>query len=281
MSPLLTEMLTLPTGIFTVLMGLIVLYWLFVIAGAIGVESLDFDLDGVLDGGVDGAVDGALDGALEGADGALDGAEGVGSGQGSHSFTWHVVHALALDKAPATVVLSVLVLWCWIASFLCMHFAARAELALPASVIASVTFLLSIGIAVPLTKRSVRPLGKLFETQEAASRADSVGVVCEVCTGRVTETFGQAEVRDGGAGLLIEVRCAEPNTLKRGDAALVVEYVAGEEAYQIESMDHFVASDGDGDLEAELAALDAIVRDAGVEAAETAPVQSRSSPRKS
>lgn len=260
MGPLLTELLTLPTGIFTVLMAFCSLYWLFVIFGAVGVETLDFDLDGVLDGSIDGAVDGALDGAMEGAGAGVDAdagidADGVGEAGGSHGIAWYIVHALALQKAPATVVFSVLTFWCWVISFCAMHFGAGGGLAGPTLALGS--FGLAVALGVPLTNRTVRPLGRVFETQEAGKRQDAVGLQCEIRTGRVTETFGQAEVRDGGAGLLVEVRCATPNSLRRGDAALLVDYDPDAEAYAVEPMDALLGEPGDEpSLEDELSALE-------------------------
>jgi len=82
MGDFVTTVLSLPTVIFTVPLGLSLFYWLFVVIGAIDIDALD-GLDGGVDGaldGVDGALDGAADGAFDGAfDGldALDGAEGA------------------------------------------------------------------------------------------------------------------------------------------------------------------------------------------------------------
>ena len=57
--------LAMPTGIYSVMLGFLMVYWLFVI---IGVADLDMlDLDGALDGGVDGVKEGIVDGALDGA----------------------------------------------------------------------------------------------------------------------------------------------------------------------------------------------------------------------
>ena len=53
-------------------------------------------------------------------------------------------------------------------------------------------------------------------------------------TGRVDARFGQAECADGGAGLLIEVRCDVQNELQRGSQALIVSFDDEREAYVIE-----------------------------------------------
>ena len=91
MTEFLTAITAFPTLLFTIPVGLSVLYWLFVVIGAIDIDILNFDgVEGVFEGGLDGALDGVLDGgfdaALDGAldaglDGALDaGLDGVADG---------------------------------------------------------------------------------------------------------------------------------------------------------------------------------------------------------
>ena len=67
-----TTVLNLPTVLFTAPLGLAILYWLFVVIGAVDLDVLDG-----ADGALDGAADGALDGAADGIDGLLDGADGI------------------------------------------------------------------------------------------------------------------------------------------------------------------------------------------------------------
>ncbi len=71
--PLFALAISFPTVIFTVLLGLIVVYWLFsAVTGGTGVDEA---ADGLLDGAADGILEGAADGILEGAaDGVLEGA---------------------------------------------------------------------------------------------------------------------------------------------------------------------------------------------------------------
>lgn len=240
------ELFLFPTIIFTLGLGLCAVYWLMVIVGAIGIDAIE--LDGLFEGadGIDGALDGAVDGALDGAaDGAADGAtDGAADGSASHSAMWYVVQALALQKAPATVVFSVLFLWCWTLSMLTMHYVAP-SIPLPPAVTSGLVLLASFGLGVGMTNRSVQPLGRLFEVAVAETRSDSVGRVCEIRTGRVTSTFGQAVAEDGGAGLLIEVRCDDPTALKKGAKALIIRFDPDDECYWVEPMDSVLASSSD------------------------------------
>lgn len=95
MSELLAACLAFPTVIYSLLLSVVLIYWTFVILGALDINMLEVDADGLLDGageGISGALDGAGHGveavgsAGEGLDGALDcvghGVEGVGHGLG-------------------------------------------------------------------------------------------------------------------------------------------------------------------------------------------------------
>ena len=55
--------------------------------------------------------------------------------------------------------------------------------------------------------------------------------------GDVDKKFGQAEFDDGGAGMIIQVRCDQENKLKKGSQALIVSYDDRREAFIIEPYD--------------------------------------------
>jgi hypothetical protein len=255
------ELFLFPTALFTAGLGLCALYWAFVLIGAIGIDAIDLDglfdgaggIDGAAEGAMEGAMDGALDGTLDGAmEGAIDGAmdaaaevgdgvtDAAGEGGSGPSFFVSVAHALALGKAPATVVFSLLFLWAWALSMAINHYVVPA-MGLNPVLAGTGVFLAALAGGVGLTNRCAQPMGRLFEVKEAARRTDAVGRACEIRTGRVTSTFGQAEAKDGGAGLVIEVRCEEPNTLKKGDEALVISFDRAAECYWVEPMESLLA----------------------------------------
>jgi hypothetical protein len=47
---------------------------------------------------------------------------------------------------------------------------------------------------------------------------------CRITTLKVTDRFGQAEVEDGGAGIIVQVRCREANALRKGSLTLIVHH---------------------------------------------------------
>jgi len=55
----------------------------------------------------------------------------------------------------------------------------------------------------------------------------------------VNEKFGQAMVDDGGAGLILDVRCDTPNTLTKGDEVALITYIMGADAYQVMAEEEF------------------------------------------
>jgi hypothetical protein len=101
-----------------------------------------------------------------------------------------------------------------------------------------IVFVLAFILAVILASFAVRPLIPVFVTHSAKSRADYVGGVCEVTTGRVDAGFGQGRIDDRGAVLNIPIRCdGDAARLTRGSRALVIDYDEARQAYLVEPYD--------------------------------------------
>lgn len=219
-----------PTAVFTVLLGVVGVYWLFVMAGALDVDTLG-------GGSADGALDGLADGALDGADGLLGASKGateglVGSSKGAaEGLAGHadggglasVVSALRLRSVPLTVTTSLVVVFAWLASALASH-------ALGPSDGTAAATLLRVGVLVgapvlALLPTSVlaRPLAPLFRHAPAVAHKSLVGRVVRVRTGTVTERFGEATLDDGGAGLVLRVRVDPSPRLRAPDATPIPE----------------------------------------------------------
>ncbi|MBI4953665.1 MAG: glycine zipper family protein [Myxococcales bacterium] len=260
MSELLTAILGFPTVIYTVMLAVVLLYWLFVILGALdidlfhhaggdgalegaGAEGLTAGLDGAhgAHGAVDAAGHGALEGGAEHAHAGADagGADGGADGHADAGSTG-LLGALRLRDAPITVVTSFVTLYGWLLSFFGMrHLAPVVPLPLWASGIG--VMLASFVIALLMTSVTVRPIGRYFKTHSGKRRQDFVGSVCEVQTGEVTETFGQAHIDDGQAGLVVQVRAMSGKlATRRGDHVLILEYDDAREAYIVEPYEDVV-----------------------------------------
>ncbi|RQO38835.1 ubiquinone biosynthesis protein [Variovorax sp. KBW07] len=194
-----------PTAIYTVLLGVVVIYWVLAVLGMVDIEHSGLDVDLHMHTHADGDT------------------SDVGQ------LASYVV-AFGLNGVPFSVAVSLLVLVSWTVS--CMG----GEWLLPLvptvllKVVAGTVLLVaSAVIAIPVTAVAIRPLRGLFVSHTAVTNAALVGQLCRVVTGVVNEKDGRAEVARRGASLNIRVWATVPNTLKRGSQALIVEYdeVAG------------------------------------------------------
>lgn len=126
--------------------------------------------------------------------------------------------ALGLKDVPLPVWLSVFVLVGWMLTILGVHFLTSGPVG------AWAVFAVAAVLGVVSASAASRPLAPLFKSHPAVEHRALVGRTCTITTLRVDETFGQALVDDGAAGLLVQVRCQEPGELERGSQALIFDY---------------------------------------------------------
>lgn len=210
--------LSLPTVIFTVPLVLVVGYWSLVILGALDLHVVD----------AAGSAGDALDvvGDPSGMDFHFHGFEG---GLVSDFF-----HLLGLGGVPLTLWISLVTLFSWVSCLLTLQIF---ENVIPALPLAWLAGLGGLGIALVVTALVVRPVKRLFVSHTATERKALVGKVCTVTTMRVDDNFGQALIEDGGAGLLVQVRCDESNALTKGSHALIFDYNPDEEVFHVARFD--------------------------------------------
>jgi hypothetical protein len=225
MPEFLHEILSFPTVVFTVLLGIAAVYWLLVIVGALGLDMLDAD-----HGGHDVAPGGHDIG---------DGGHDVGHDHAGHAhdaepgFIGWLLGPLKLNSVPSTLVVSLIAFFGWLIS----HFAGHYLAASHSSRLTEVGLLIAAFVlGVLFTAIVVRPLAPIFRTNPGAHRIALVGKVVMIDTSRVDATFGMAKAEDGGPGLLVQVRCDQPNELGRGHRALVVSYDEAREVYEVASL---------------------------------------------
>lgn len=241
MNPFLESILAFPTVFFTILMGVILTYWLFVIIGAIGIDVLDGDVD--LSAGAK-AASGALEGGAKAVGGVFEGADAHGHADHAghdHDVDAHdagLFAALGFAGIPVTISFSFVVFASWTLSFLGRN--AVFELLgsiVPSIVLSGGIFLLSLVLGTLVAALAVRPLHPIFITKKAPGRQELMGRVCTVNSGSVTQSFGHATFEDGGAGLILNIFCSKANQLKRGDQALILGYDPVRHVYEVEPVD--------------------------------------------
>jgi hypothetical protein len=114
---------------------------------------------------------------------------------------------------PISVPLSLLVVFAWFGSL-------AGAVYLPAWI----ALVAALVVAWLLTRAAVVLIGR-FRPPGPESRADFVGRTCVIRTGRVTRTFGQAEVRaPDGSSAIVQVRQAGDDDLHAGTEALLYDF---------------------------------------------------------
>jgi hypothetical protein len=168
---------------FTLLLGLVVVYWLLTLIGALGIDSLDMHHDA---GGDDAS------GHLSDIPGAM----------------LRVVNA---GFVPLTVVLSILILMMWIGSITLNFYFNPGKSWLLAAGFLVVAFVLAVIATKILTQPLVPLMRKLKDAEKVAPVIGEVGVVRSI---EMDSKYGQVEVeRPGGATALLNARLgtdAEP-----------------------------------------------------------------------
>lgn len=227
-----------PTIVFSFALAVVLLYWLVLIFGALDLDFLDSALGiDAVDGAFDGAVE-SLDGAAEGAADAVEGDVGDGSTGG---LLAGLLTALGVRGVPITVTGTLIVFWSWILSYLATRFlGSLAASAVFGFIIAVVAVLTSLVLAAMTS----RPFRKLFVSPPAPRRASLVGKMCTVSSASVDQSFGRAEIDDGAAGFVAEVRCPTDNALRRGSRALVYRYEAEDGVFFIGPVDDALTQAG-------------------------------------
>jgi hypothetical protein len=234
--------LSFPSVVFTVLLGVVLVYWAFVMVGVIHIGE---GSEGALDGHVDGATKGMLEGAVDHlGSGHAHGGHGdadldfgdADDGDASSGALAAIMSALHLRSVPATVVISLIVTFSWLVSVVCMQVVTRTLPALSGFLLSSGVLLASFLLALPLTSFAARPLAKVFAPKHAPAKSDFIGRTCVIRTGSVTDKLGEATLADGGAGLVLRVRVDGEKKLGRGEQALIVDYDADRETYLVEPM---------------------------------------------
>lgn len=232
MQEFLQIILAFPTVAFTALMGVIIVYWLTVIAGVVDLDlfELDADIDVDVDLDLDVDVDVDLDVDV---DADVDvGTGGGGSGGGLVS----VLDALGLIGVPLTISITLFSFFNWCITFLASYALGAGQSPLSGTTQAGV-LAGSLALSLVLTSLAVRPLRPLFQSKAGARAAGAlIGQTVKVISGQVDATQGRAEMQLEGSTLNLSIRCDRDNSLGRGDEALVIGYNAEQHTYGVEPL---------------------------------------------
>lgn len=186
---------------YTILLGMVVLYWLLYIVGVVGEDVLDFagfDFDADVDVDVDMDLD-------------VGGISGGG-------FLNALLVFFHVGQVPVVLILSILILTMWTLSMV-----ATVLLGDAGGVVAAILFVPIVLSGLIGAKAIIMPfapfLKKVFD--QSSDKVEIIGKTCVICSLEASESHGQAEFTMDGAPLLLNVKTKEGETLKRGEEAIV------------------------------------------------------------
>ncbi len=193
---------------FTVLLGLIVLYWLLVALGALDVHLFS-DVDAHVEGDVHHEIDHDAGGATK------------------------FMDFVGIGDVPVMVIVSVLGLAMWLGSMLSNYYLTGGSQLFALAMLIPI-FLVSVVVTRYVTM-PLRPLFRLINKDRGAGE-EVLGSVCLITTSEATPTFGQAEITRSGAPVLINVRTLGDAVLVKGARAAVVRSDSEKGVYYITPM---------------------------------------------
>jgi hypothetical protein len=202
---------------YTVLLMLVVLYWLSVILGAIDLSSIDFDLD--LDADVD------LDADID-IDADIDADAGTSSG-----WMAGAMHFFNFGKMPFMVVITVVVMSAWLLSILSNYYLGQGSPLFALAMFVPILFV-SLMIAKILTTPLVPIFSRLDSTAEPV---DYIGMACRLKLPASSSKFGQAEVLIDDTPNLINVKTrSDDEPMGSGEDAVIIGKTDDEKYYLVE-----------------------------------------------
>ncbi len=196
MTLLLATSLGYPTLAWSIVLGGLLLFWLVAALGMLGLDAAGLDV--------------------------ADGADAGG-----------MVSRLGLDGLPTLLVLSVVAFLAWMLTYF-THLLLLAPLpALLRYAFGTLVLLLSPIPAILLAAALLRPLRRAVLRMRPAPVASLLGRVATVRTPLVDAHHGMAELDDGGAGLILQVRHDGDAAIARGDRVVLIEHDAQANTWRV------------------------------------------------
>ena len=194
---------------YTILLGLILFYWLLVILGGLDIDlgDLNFLSD----------VDTDLDGVVPKEAGWLGG----------------VLQFLNLGQVPTMVVASFMTISLWSGSILLNHY-----WSIPSTLVLVILAIPNLLIAGVVTHFCARPFRRLFQelNREGEETLPISGRYGKVITSEVNDHFGQVEIETEGAPLVISARAPKGKSYAKGESVVVVNEIPDESSFLIKPL---------------------------------------------
>lgn len=193
----------------TILLGLVLMYWLMVIIGVFGMDVIDLDLDGDFD--IEGGIDTNVD---------------TGSVVGDFFRFMH------MGDVPVMIVVSFFVVSMWIVTIITNHYFNTDF----SWLITGFLIVPNLIVSLVATKIVVMPFATMFQHENdiELDRQDMIGRIGVVKTSEITHLFGQIEVAHDGPPVVLNARTGPDENLAQGDAAKIISYNAANDTYLVQ-----------------------------------------------
>jgi hypothetical protein len=204
-----------PTNVYTVVLGIMLVFWIFAILGM-------FDIDIFPSDSADDAFDTDID-----VDAEVPGFIGL-------------LHTLGLSGVPLTLVISIIALMGFTLSYF-----ASVWILMPLGsdllryLLGTVVLLVGFAIAIPVTAQAVKPMKPLFVKHYAPSKRDYIGHICVVTSAKADSEFGIATVETHGAPLQVDIRTLEGEVHAKGTPLRIADYDPAQDTFEVITEEKF------------------------------------------
>lgn len=220
MDPFYQNISSFPTLIYTILLVVCVIYWAGAVLGFVDIDIIDLDLDSLDTSGGDVGAD---------------------SPHSTPDVLAGLLLRFGLVGVPVTISISILVLIGWLLSYYIVHFVFPFVPGSFLKFVAGIPVLLAtLYVSARITSVMIRPLRPLFEkaTQETVKHV--LGQTAIVRTSRVDNEFGEVDLEDGGAGLILKARTTGDDRFAKGDKVVIYEKLSDQNIYRVISEEEFL-----------------------------------------
>ena len=202
-----------PTSVYTVILGVMLVFWIFAILGMLDIDLIPTDVD-------EGLFEADFDGEIPGFVGLL--------------------HTLGLTGVPFTLVISIIAL---IGFTLCYLVSVYILIPMGSSLIqytaGTLVLLAAFAVAIPITAKLVKPMKPLFIKHFAPSNKEFIGYPCTIYSSRVSDTFGVGIVETGGSPLQINIRAEASREFTKGMTVRIADYNEAEDVFDVISEEDY------------------------------------------
>ena len=158
----------------------------------------------------------------------------------STGFFTGLMLKFGLYGVPLIIILSLISLIGWVLSYLYTSFLHQYfDSGLLYYVFGTGALIFVLVISMWLTGIIISPIRKNIANIPKRNAANNLGKIAIVRTLSVTDKHGEAELHDGGAGLILKIRSdANASLLKQGDEVVLVEYLEAANTYRVAPVKH-------------------------------------------